>query len=180
MGDGAESPGEGIFCSGEVRVAFSLPGRDWLLPYIPAGKGKRKKQAQLPTRQTIIVVDDNVLTLELLEVLLRSSFTEEELEIITCEQGPAVFELALEHRPGLILLDIMMPEKNGLEVLEELKADERTRDIHVVMLSVLSSDETVRRARELGAVKYLTKPFVPYDINEVIRELLLPDWAPME
>jgi DNA-binding response OmpR family regulator len=98
------------------------------------------------------------------------------MEIISCNFGPDVFALALKHKPDLILLDIMMPEKNGLEVLKELKADKRTKGIKVVMISVLTDEETVKRAEELGADRYLTKPFVPYDISEIVRELLPPDW----
>jgi CheY-like chemotaxis protein len=169
---------EGVYCSGLARIAFQPAGRDGLLPYI---QGIRTKKAESKTESdlgTILIVDDNDFTLELLAILLRNSFSEEELEIVLCNRGPDVFRLALKHKPRLILLDIMMPEKNGLEILEELKADKRTKDIKVVMISVLSSEENVKRAEELGAVKYLTKPFVPYDINEVVRELLLPDWVP--
>jgi CheY-like chemotaxis protein len=168
---------EGVYCSGRSRIAFQPAGRDGLLPYIQRKRTQKSESKKESSQGSIIVVDDNDYILELLSILLRNSFSEEELEIISCNNGPDVFGLALKHKPGLILLDIMMPEKDGLQVLQELKADERTRDIKVVMLSVLTDDETIKRAEELGAARYLTKPFVPYDISEVVRELLPPGWS---
>jgi len=167
---------EGVYCSGRSRIAFQPAGREGLLPYIQKKRAHKSESKKKSSRGSIIVVDDNDYVLDLLSILLRNSFSEEELEIISCNHGPDVFELALKHKPSLILLDIMMPEKDGLQILQELKADERTRDITVVMLSVLTDEETIKRAEELGAARYLTKPFVPYDISEVVRELLPPDW----
>jgi CheY-like chemotaxis protein len=163
---------EGVYCSGRSRITFQPAGRDGLLPYIRRKRTRKSESKKRSSQESIIVVDDNDYVLELLSILLRNSFSEEELEIISCNKGPDLFGLALKHKPSLILLDIMMPEKDGLEVLRELKADERTRDIKVVMLSVLTDEETIKRAKELGAARYLTKPFVPYDISEVVRELL--------
>jgi len=171
---------EGVYCSGRSRIAFQPVGRDGLLPYIQKRKTHNSEAKKESCRGSIIIVDDNDYILELLSILLRNSFSEEELEIISCNSSSDVFGLVLQHKPGLILLDIMMPEKDGLQVLQELKADERTRDTKVVMLSVLTDEETIKRAEELGAERYLTKPFLPYDISEIVRELLLPDLSDQE
>lgn len=83
--------------------------------------------------------------------------------------GQEGLEMAFESVPDLILLDVMMPGMNGLEVLEKLKKDARTKEIPVVMLTVLSDTETVKKAALLGASGYLVKSEIdPKDlVNKV-------------
>ncbi len=64
----------------------------------------------------------------------------------------------IEHRPKLVLLDIQMPKVNGIEVLERIKSDERTRTIPVVMLTSSKEDPDIKRCYELGANSYIVKP----------------------
>jgi two-component system, response regulator len=64
----------------------------------------------------------------------------------------------IEHRPKLILLDIQMPKVNGIEVLEQIKTDERTKTIPVVMLTSSKEDPDIKRCYELGANSYIVKP----------------------
>ena len=74
----------------------------------------------------------------------------------------------LEHRPDLILLDVHMPDLSGFEVLELLRADERTASIPVVMLSADASHEQIQRFRDAGARDYLTKPL---DLQHFLTQL---------
>jgi DNA-binding response OmpR family regulator len=69
----------------------------------------------------------------------------------------------------LILLDILLPDVDGFEVCRRLKNEQRTRDIPVVILTALDREEHRRRGRECGAVAYMTKPFEPEQLIEVIR-----------
>lgn len=64
----------------------------------------------------------------------------------------------IEHRPKLVLLDIQMPKVNGIEVLEQIKSDERTKTIPVVMLTSSKEDPDIKRCYELGANSYIVKP----------------------
>jgi len=77
------------------------------------------------------------------------------------ENGRRALEMVREQEFDLMLLDIMMPEMNGHEVLRRLKADARLRDIPVIMISALDETETVVRCIEMGAEDYLPKPFDP-------------------
>ncbi len=75
------------------------------------------------------------------------------------------------HLPGLIFLDINMPGMNGLEVLEKLKSDSTFRAIPVVVFSTVSNPETVRRAYQLGANSFITKPNSIKGMTEVVRSV---------
>ncbi|TXI33563.1 MAG: response regulator [Candidatus Moraniibacteriota bacterium] len=83
--------------------------------------------------------------------------------------GNDALKVSRERRPSLILLDLIMPGKDGFETLAELKADDALRDVPVVVLSNLSQEEDVRRIMELGAVEYLIKANVP--IQEVVSKV---------
>ena len=89
-------------------------------------------------------------------------------DLITSMQGSEGFELAHRHRPDLILLDVHMPDLSGYEVLELLRADERTASIPVVMLSADASHEQMQRFRDAGARDYLTKPL---DLQNFLTQL---------
>ena len=112
---------------------------------------------------TILVVDDERDVQE----LVRFNLENEGYEVITASDGAAGLDIALRHRPDLIVLDLMMPGMDGLEVCRRLRADERGRRVPLVMLTakVTEADRVV--GLELGADDYVTKPFSP-------RELVAP------
>jgi adenylate cyclase len=106
----------------------------------------------------ILVVDDNEDNrYTLARRLRREGWT----DLVMAENGRQALDRIAKERFDLILLDIMMPEVNGYEVLERLKADPGTRDIPILMISALSEIESVVRCIELGAEDYLPKPFNP-------------------
>jgi sigma-B regulation protein RsbU (phosphoserine phosphatase) len=111
-----------------------------------------------PGDYTLLVVDDsedNRYTLT--RRLAREGFT----SVVTAADGRQALDLLQECRFDLVLLDIMMPELNGYEVLERIKADKRLRHIPVIMISAVDQIESVIRCIELGAEDYLPKPFNP-------------------
>ncbi|MCK4516076.1 MAG: response regulator, partial [Spirochaetaceae bacterium] len=77
---------------------------------------------------------------------------------------PALKLAAAEGRPDLILLDIVMPGMDGLEVCRRLKHDKRTRDIPVILLTAQTASESKRKGFELGAADYITKPYDPAEV----------------
>ena len=107
---------------------------------------------------TLLVVDDNEDNrYTLTNRLKRQGYT----DVVTANDGRQALEM-LRARPfDLVLLDIMMPEVNGYQVLEQLKADEALRHIPVIMISAVDELDSVIRCIELGADDYLQKPFNP-------------------
>jgi CheY-like chemotaxis protein/HAMP domain-containing protein len=105
----------------------------------------------------LLIVDDNEINRD---VLARQLGRQGHATAVA-ENGRRALEMVRERDYDLMLLDIMMPEMNGYEVLRRLKADAGTRDIPVVMISALDEVETVVRCIELGAEDYLPKPFDP-------------------
>lgn len=108
-------------------------------------------------QEVVLVIDDTVENLAVIGEILRGSF-----KVKVAQSGMRGLQLAQsETPPDLILLDIMMPEMDGYEVLRRLQSDERTRDIPVIFLTAMSSIEDERHGLELGAVDYITKPISP-------------------
>jgi adenylate cyclase len=109
------------------------------------------------TYALLVVDDDENNRYTLTQRLRRQGYA----DVTTAQDGRQALEL-LRSRPfDLVLLDIMMPELNGYQVLEELKADERLRHVPVIMISAVDELESVIRCIELGAEDYLPKPFNP-------------------
>ena len=84
--------------------------------------------------------------------------------VIAAVDGEDALAKAREHKPDLILLDVIMPKLQGFEVLANLKSDAATRDIPVIMLSNLQDESDVRKATDAGALDYLVKSNVPLDV----------------
>lgn len=102
-----------------------------------------------------LVVDDDKLLLRLVQLNLDKIG----IKVLTAESGQEALRLATEERPDIILLDIMMPQMDGYEVMRLLKSERKTKDIPVVMLTAKTSPGDRQRSREMGAVAYITKPF---------------------
>lgn len=108
-------------------------------------------------RPRILIVDDEPINVDLLEQNLEDL----NYDTISASHGKEALEKTYATPPDLILLDIMMPEMDGYEVLERLKSDEVTRHIPVIMISAVSDMNSVVRCIEQGAEDYLFKPFDP-------------------
>ena len=96
-------------------------------------------------------------------------YLEEEYEIISALDGEEGIEVAREKKPQLILLDLILPKKDGFEVLEEIKQDEELKDIPVIVLTNLEGSDEVQKALSLGAESYLIK--ANYDLEEVRQKI---------
>jgi CheY-like chemotaxis protein len=114
---------------------------------------------------TVLVVDDDADTLD----LTRRFLSKQGFAVLTANDGETGLDLARRHLPAVITLDVMMPRKDGWTVLSELKADERTRDIPVVMLTMLDDREL---GFALGACEHLTKPVDRQRLVALMRHLL--------
>ena len=120
------------------------------------------------TGPRVLVVDDETRNRQLIEVILGP----EGYRLLSAASGTEALAAAAEHRPDLILLDIMMPGIDGYRVLSALKADEVTKAIPVVLVSALTDASTQAHARNLGADGFLTKPFSHADLRGLVGRLL--------
>lgn len=119
-------------------------------------------------RPTILVVDDTPDNLTLMSGLLKDTY-----KVKVANSGERALKIARsESPPDLILLDIMMPEMDGFEVLRHLKTQEQTRDIPIVFLTAKSEVEDEQQGLELGAVDYITKPISPPIVLARVRNHL--------
>jgi adenylate cyclase len=114
-------------------------------------------QATIASKARILVVDDTQDNLILMQALLEETY-----DVVTAESGTqALQEAQSAHPPELILLDIMMPDMDGFEVLRRLRQDPATASIPVIFLTALTSIEEEQSGLDLGAVDYIAKPISP-------------------
>ena len=112
------------------------------------------------SKNTILIVDDESSNILYLNRILNADY-----EIITAKDGAKAIELANEYLPDLILLDIVMPEMDGYEILSLLKNEEKTREIPVIFITGLTGDVNETKGLALGADDYISKPFN----DEIVR-----------
>lgn len=121
-------------------------------------------------RPRVLIVEDEPSILLSLEFLLRR----EGYETTTAADGEEGLALVRQVRPDAVLLDIMLPRRNGYEVCQAIKADPELRAIPVIMVSAKGQEVEVQRGLELGAAAYVTKPFGNAEILEAVRAVLPP------
>jgi two-component system alkaline phosphatase synthesis response regulator PhoP len=119
----------------------------------------------------VLVVDDEPDVL----LLCRVNLEFEGYEVVEAADGQQAMDKVAEHRPDVILLDVMMPRMDGWQVLSALKADEAYREIPVVMLTAKVQDADQIRGWSAGVAEYITKPFSPLSLSQVIRDVLAND-----
>jgi len=116
----------------------------------------------------ILVVDDE----EPLLKLLRVNLTADGYRVITASNGISALALLEEHKPDLILMDIIMPNMDGYQACSMIKRDKSTRSIPVVMLTSLDYELNKKLAEEVGADGYITKPFTQKELLDTIGKFL--------
>jgi phosphoserine phosphatase RsbU/P len=123
-------------------------------------------------KRILVVEDDNSLSV-LLRLIMKVQ--QDDWEVSSAETGVEALTQVEKFKPDLVLLDIMMPEMDGLEVARRLKGDERYPNQKIVILSALSDPETKGKALDAGVVEYWTKPISPDDLREGMLRVLGPD-----
>ena len=112
----------------------------------------------------ILVVDDQPINVQ----LLKRKLEREGMQVIVAYSGQEALDLVARDKPELILLDVMMPEMDGIEVCQRLQANEETRSIPVIFVTARSSKEGKLEGLGVGAVDYITKPI---DLDETLARV---------
>jgi len=94
------------------------------------------------------------------------------MDVLQATDGEEALELARTGRPDIVLLDLMMPRIDGWTVAQELRSDERTKEIPIVFLTARATANDRRRAEELGALGYVLKPFDPVGLAPLVTDVV--------
>ncbi len=148
--------------AGLHRRAEMFPGftplRDTLRPFAAPGNGNRPR---------LLIADDEYDMLRFLQSQLGDHY-----EIITASDGDQAISLVTQYLPGVVLCDMMLPEKDGLEVCRSLRANPPTRDIPIMILTARADDETKLQCLAAGANDFLTKPFSTAEVRVRLKNLV--------
>ncbi|MCB1562238.1 MAG: response regulator [Alphaproteobacteria bacterium] len=118
--------------------------------------------------KTVLIVEDNELNMKLFHDLLEAHG----ISTVETSDGHKVLDLAREHRPDLILMDIQLPEVSGLDVTKWLKADEELKDIPVIAVTAFAMKGDEQKIREGGCEDYISKPISVGHFIDVIQTYL--------
>ena len=121
-----------------------------------------------PMTKTVLIVEDNDLNMKLFHDLLDAHG----YQTLQTREGLQALELAREHHPDLILMDIQLPEVSGLEVTKWLKEDDALRDIPVVAVTAFAMKGDEERIREGGCEAYISKPISVTNFMDTVREFI--------
>lgn len=122
----------------------------------------------MPDKQTILVVDDEQDILDLIEYNLQK----EGFDVLKAEDGLEGMEMARKHTPSLVLLDIMMPKMDGLEVVERMREDPKLKNIPIIFLTARGDEKTEVEGLDKGADDYITKPISTVKLISRIKAVL--------
>lgn len=117
---------------------------------------------------TVLYIEDNLSNLQLVEMIFTKRPA---LKLITTTQGRLAMDLAREHQPNLILLDLNLPDISGEEVLRLLRGDPKTQAIPVVVLSADATSVQMKRLKAVGAQDYITKPLDVHQFLDIIDRM---------
>jgi two-component system alkaline phosphatase synthesis response regulator PhoP len=120
-------------------------------------------------RKVLIADDEQNIVISLEFLLKREGF-----EVLVAGDGEAALQMVAEHHPDLVLLDVMMPKRNGYEVCQRMREHPEWRGIKIIMLSAKGRDVEVSKGVSLGADLYVTKPFSNAELVAQINALLAP------
>ncbi|OFW57274.1 MAG: hypothetical protein A2V52_04470 [Actinobacteria bacterium RBG_19FT_COMBO_54_7] len=116
----------------------------------------------------IMIIDDNPVIVE----LLQRKLGREGYEVLGCVESEHALERCLEKKPDLVILDILMPGMSGWEVMKELKSNEGTASIPIIISTVKNRPEDMNRGRDLEAADYIAKPYVFSDLLDMVDRIL--------
>jgi len=120
------------------------------------------------TERTVLIVDDEAAIRDMLRMALEMA----EFRCLEAEDIQTAYQIVVDDRPDIVLLDWMLPGGSGLELLRRLKRGDTTQDLPVIMLTAKTAEDNVIQGLDVGADDYMTKPFAPRELVARIRALL--------
>jgi DNA-binding response OmpR family regulator len=119
-------------------------------------------------KQSVLVVDDEPQARSMMRlILVRAGF-----DVVEAKDGYQALDEVERRLPDLMILDIMMPGIDGFYVCEQLRADEKTANLPIIVLSAMTDADSVSRGKEVGATMYLKKPVSPDDLTRYVQEVI--------
>ena len=116
----------------------------------------------------VLIAEDEPSILESLDFILRRAG----FSIASVTDGDAALAAVRRERPRMLVLDVMLPKRSGFDVLKQLRADEATRDLPIMVLTAKGQAQDRRIAEELGASSFVTKPYANADVVGAVKRLL--------
>ena len=116
----------------------------------------------------VLLVDDK----EEVRLLVQTTLEGSDYEFFSATNGKEAVEKALSIKPDLILLDVMMPEMDGLDACRQIKSNPETKSVHVIMLTAKGQEADIKKGKECGADDYFIKPFSPLALLKKVDEFL--------
>lgn len=125
------------------------------------------------SRKKILLVDDSATTLMMEQMVLRGL----RYQIVTAKNGREAVAAAASEKPDLILLDVVMPEMNGFEACRQIRQQESTKDVPIIMVTTKGEEHNVETGFESGCNDYITKPINGAELLTKVRGFLEPEGA---
>lgn len=116
----------------------------------------------------VLVVDDS----DVIRTLISVNLEMEGFEVVTAADGEEALAKVIEVEPDVMTIDVKMPRLDGFDTVERLRADPRTRDLKVAMVTACAQEADIRRGEAVGVDAYVTKPFDPTVLVRTVRELV--------
>jgi len=120
-------------------------------------------------KKRILIVDDSENIRKLVKIIVKRVGDYEYIEAGTGSEG---LKKALKYKPDLIILDLVIPGMDGIELCRRVKAEEKTKDIPIIVLTSETTYDAVEQAKDAGADIFIGKPFEPKDLRESVKELI--------
>lgn len=120
----------------------------------------------------LLIVDDEAHIRMLIEQTLED-LEDEGVEMLFADNGEKALQLIQEERPNLVFLDVMMPKMNGMEVCQRVKKELNLTDVYIILLTAKGQEVDRQKGLEMGADRYMTKPFDPDEMLAIAEEILL-------
>ena len=122
----------------------------------------------VPAIRTVVIADDEPS----MRLLVHATIESDDYTVVEAGDGAQAWAMIQQHRPSLVLLDVQMPGKSGLEVLQLVKADPSLAATRVILLTAKAQESDIETGLIAGADFYLTKPFSPLDLLTRVEEAL--------